>query len=105
MVANEMFLDSAGHRDSVVSIAKNLGYVPSSILSATATVNLTITSSVNTGVILPQYTKFTATDIESDQSYIFVTDTAHSQTTYTVNGSNYDYTINNVTLNLTRKPN
>ena len=98
MVANEMFLDSAGHRDSVVSIAKNLGYVPSSILSASATVNLTITSTVNTGVILPQYTKFTATDIESDQSYIFVTDTAHSQTTYTVNGSNYDYTINNVTL-------
>ena len=98
MVANEMFLDSAGHRDSVVSIAKNLGYVPSSILAATATVNLTITSSVNTGVILPQYTKFTASDIETDQSYIFVTDVAHSTTTYTTNGSNYDYTINNVKL-------
>ena len=98
MVANEMFLDSAGHRDSVVSIAKNLGYVTSSILSATATVNLVITSSVNTGVILPQYTKFTATNIETNQSYIFVTDAAHSTTTYTTNGANYDYTINNVTL-------
>ena len=98
MVANEMFLDSAGHRDSVVSIAKNLGYVPSSILAATATVNLTITSTVNTGVILPQYTKFTATDVERNQSYIFVTDSAHSTTTYTANGGNYDYTINNVKL-------
>ena len=92
MVANEMFLDSAGHRDSVVSIAKNLGYVPSSILAATATVNLTITSSVNTGVILPQYTKFTATDIDTDQSYIFVTESAHSTTTYTANGGKVLYT-------------
>jgi hypothetical protein len=44
MVANEMFLDTAIKRDSVVSIAKHLGYTPNSIRAATATVNLTGTS-------------------------------------------------------------
>lgn len=38
MVANEMFLDSADLRDSVVSRAKALGYVPRSTQSARATV-------------------------------------------------------------------
>ena len=40
MVANEMFLDSAVKRDSIVSIAKHLGYTPSSIRAATATVDI-----------------------------------------------------------------
>ena len=41
MVANEMFLDTAIKRDSVVSLAKHLGYTPNSIRAATATVNIT----------------------------------------------------------------
>lgn len=41
MVANEMFLDTALKRDSVVSLAKHLGYTPNSVRAATATVNLT----------------------------------------------------------------
>jgi len=45
MVGNEMFLDSAQLRDSVVSHAKELNYVPQSFKSAQAKVNITITSS------------------------------------------------------------
>lgn len=44
MVANEAFLDTALLRDSVVSHAKTLGYVPYSKTAATATINLTINS-------------------------------------------------------------
>ena len=40
MVANEMFLDSAIKRDSVVSLAKHLGYTPTSISSPTAVVDI-----------------------------------------------------------------
>lgn len=44
LAVNEMFLDSASKRSSVVSIAKMLGYIPRSAKCATATVNLTISS-------------------------------------------------------------
>ena len=40
MVANEMFLDSAATRGSVVSLAKHLGYTPRSVISATARVKV-----------------------------------------------------------------
>jgi hypothetical protein len=42
MVANEAFLDTALLRDSVVSHAKTLGYVPYSKTSATAVIDLTV---------------------------------------------------------------
>jgi len=42
MVANEMFLDSAQLRSSVVSRAKELGYVPKSAISPTATIEIEI---------------------------------------------------------------
>jgi len=48
MVANETFLDSAAKRKSITSIAKHLGYVPRSIKSAKAQVN------VNFGEIRPE---------------------------------------------------
>lgn len=44
MVANEAFLDTALLRDSVVSHAKTLGYVPHSTRAAKATINLTADS-------------------------------------------------------------
>lgn len=51
MVGNEMFIDSASKRDSVVSHAKMLNYVPRSITSAKAVVSLKRSSSatVNRG--------------------------------------------------------
>lgn len=41
---NEMFLDSARKRNSVVSIAKSIGYRPTSAICARATVNIQINS-------------------------------------------------------------
>ena len=40
LVANEAFLDSATVRENVVSLARNIGYVPRSKTSATATISL-----------------------------------------------------------------
>ena len=46
LVVNESFLDSATVRENVVSLARNIGYVPRSKTAATATVNI---SDVNLG--------------------------------------------------------
>ena len=43
MVVNEMFLDTASIRNSVVSRAKHLGYTPQSVRGSKAYVDLTIT--------------------------------------------------------------
>lgn len=48
LAVNEMFLDSASKRASVVSLAKMLGYVPRSAKCATAVVNATITAPTST---------------------------------------------------------
>lgn len=46
LVANESFLDSATIRENVVSLARNIGYVPRSKTAAIATINI---SDVNVG--------------------------------------------------------
>lgn len=43
MIVNEMFLDSAVKRESAVSIAKHLGYVPNSVRNARALVTFDVT--------------------------------------------------------------
>ena len=48
MIANESFLDTALLRESVVSHAKTLGYVPYSIKSSIATINFLVNSSTST---------------------------------------------------------
>lgn len=62
MAINEMFLDSASKRDSVVSIAKMLGYTPSSAKCATATVTITVSgiTTENNQLLLPAKTIFTS---------------------------------------------
>src|SRR6056300_1816360 len=40
MLANEMYLDSADIRKNIVSLAKLLGYTPSSAKSPTASINI-----------------------------------------------------------------
>jgi len=59
MVANEMFLDSAIKRTSVVSHAKSLGYTPSSKTASSAIVDITINDDSSTTTTLPKRTKFT----------------------------------------------
>ena len=61
MVASEMFLDTAQLKDSVVSHAKELNYLPRSFRSAYANVNIQITPDVNvTSVVIPAKTSLTA---------------------------------------------
>ena len=48
MIVNESFLDSATLRENVVSLARNIGYVPKSRTAAQATVSFDITTSGNT---------------------------------------------------------
>ena len=42
MIVNESFLDSATLRENVVSLARNIGYVPRSRTAATANVTVTV---------------------------------------------------------------
>ena len=84
MIANEMFLDTAQQRDSVVSRAKELGYLTRSARGATANVQITFTGIANTisQFTLPKNSKFTTTI--DDIAYTFVTPEA-----FTIrNGSN-----------------
>lgn len=72
LAVNESFLDSASKRASVVSKAKELGYVPNSGRAATALIDLLfINNNTNAPefVELPQGTPFTAT--VDNQQYTF----------------------------------
>lgn len=62
MAVNEMFLDSASKRDSVVSIAKMLGYTPRSARCATATINVVVSgiTTENNQLLLPARSIFTS---------------------------------------------
>ena len=55
LLANESFLDSATIRENVVSLARNIGYVPRSKTAATATVRI---SDINVGATNDSTTKF-----------------------------------------------
>lgn len=48
LAVNEMFLDSASKRSSVVSIANNFGYTPLSCVTAKALIDVTVNASSNT---------------------------------------------------------
>jgi hypothetical protein len=73
MVINEMFIDTAVASESINSIAKSLGYRPSSITAAMAEVDITLSnkSDYPVGSFLPANTQFTAT--RSGQSFTFQT--------------------------------
>jgi hypothetical protein len=80
MLANEMFLDTAQQRDSVVSHAKLLGYTPVSSIGATAEVTVSF-SGVQSGVTnftIPKNSKFTTT--VDDITYTYVTPEAYKVT-------------------------
>lgn len=62
LTLSEMFLDSAQLRDSVISHAKELNYIPSSYKSSVAYIDITITPSNTTPstILIPKATKFTS---------------------------------------------
>ena len=63
LAVNESFLDSASKRSSVVSRAKEIGYIPGSAACPTATVDVTVssTTSTPTTLTLPKNTPFSTT--------------------------------------------
>ena len=74
MLASEMFLDSAQLRDSVVSHAKELNYLPRSFRSAVATVDVILQPEpgVTASLIIPRGQSFTGAG--QGRNFSFVTD-------------------------------
>jgi hypothetical protein len=70
MVANEMFLDSAVQRRSVVSHAKLLDYTPKSSICPVAFVNITVTGVSSPTLTLPAFSTFLSEQING-VNYVF----------------------------------
>lgn len=72
MVANEMFMDTALKRSSVVSHAKLLDYTPKSTKASTAMVNVTFRGTSAPTFTIPKYTRFYSEALDN-VNYPFVT--------------------------------
>ena len=70
MLANEMYLDSADQRSSVVSLAKQVGYTPRSASSSQATIDVLVNNGTGASITMSRGTKFTTT--VDGTSYSFV---------------------------------
>jgi hypothetical protein len=92
MVANEMFLDSALQRSSVISHAKLLNYVPQSAIAPEAFINLTFNGVTTSSLTLPQYTSFVSEPIHGTNYNYVTTDTT------TVGVTANTATFNNVAI-------
>ena len=91
MVANEMYLDSADIRKNIVSLAKMLGYTPSSVKSPIANVDITINGATGSTITMNKGTTFTS--IIDNTTYQFVTN--EDNTISPVNGV---YKFSNINL-------
>ena len=93
MVANEMFLDSALLRSSVVSKARALGYTPRSVTGATAKINIQITPTDSpSSISIDKNTPFAAT--VNNITYTFNT----TESTTVLKNSSGNYVANNVNI-------
>jgi len=95
MVANEMFLDTAIVRDSVLSHAKALNYTPTSARAATANVTVVVTppaGNTQSALTLERFQPFQAEAVDG-VNYTFTTTEAQ-----TVLKENSVFTFSNVTL-------
>jgi hypothetical protein len=94
MVANEMFLDSALQRASVVSHAKLLNYTPQSASAPKAEVNLVMNNVTDSSLTLPIFTSFLSEAIDG-VTYKFVTMNSITENT---NLENNTVTYNNLVI-------
>lgn len=90
MVGSEMFMDTAEIKQSVISHAKELNYLPRSRKSSKATVTFTITPNDNPGFITIPKNYAISTQIDGT-SYLFMTDKDIS-----VTNNGVSYTSGNV---------
>ena len=70
MLANEMYLDSADQRSSVVSLAKQVGYTPRSATSSKARINVLMNNATGSTVTMSRGTKFSTTVDETNYSFV-----------------------------------
>ena len=73
MVSNEVFIDSATLRENVVSLARNIGYVPRSRKAATATISFEVNvaaKNISTITLQPGIVA-TSSLLFGNQSYVF----------------------------------
>jgi hypothetical protein len=61
MLANEMYLDSADIRKNIISLAKMLGYTPSSVRSPTASIDILVGDGSGSSITMTKGTAFTTT--------------------------------------------
>ena len=91
ILANEMFIDTADLRDSIVSLAKALGYTPNSARASSADINVVVNDATGTSLTMNAGTQFTTT--VDGVSYNFVT--TSSNTITPINGV---YTFSNLNI-------
>ena len=77
MLANEMFLDSASLRSSVVSHAKTLGYEVRSARAPIATINVALTTDSSTKT-MPSGTAFSSTVDGTTYQFVTIADVTSS---------------------------
>jgi hypothetical protein len=77
MIANEMFMDTATIRSSVVSHAKLLNYTPKSAQAPTAFITLQSNQVQASSLTLPKFTKFQSEAIDG-VNYTFITKDSHT---------------------------
>jgi hypothetical protein len=76
MLANEMYLDSADIRKNIVSLAKMLGYTPTSPKAATASIDILLNNASGASVTMAKGTTFTSSI--DGTTYQFVTNASHT---------------------------
>lgn len=95
MIGNEMFLDTAQIRNSVLSLAKLTNYVPRSRTGAVATVDVVVTppdGDNESVIVMPQFTRFVSEPIDG-VNYIFSTTQS-----YIAGKSAGKFTFNNIEI-------
>ena len=98
MIGNEMFLDTAELRDSVISHAKELNYTPRSFKSAEANVDIVVTSTnlAKRSLVIPKGTTFSSKFL--NKNYTFSTSDNIVISDHVVNSNNVVFTGSNITL-------
>ena len=91
MSTNEIFLDSADVRNNIVSLAKMIGYTPSSVRSPRASIDILVNNATGNSLTMNKATVFTSTVDGSSYQYVTNEDT-------TITPENGIYRFSNVTL-------
>ena len=103
LVANESFLDSATIRENVVSLARNIGYVPSSRTAATATIKLNDVDLGTTSDATPKFLKLRAGlicigSVENTTVRFSIPDNITSSRVVDINGTSFAQFDDDITI-------